>query len=89
MRRTGRSIGKRLSLIIDSARLSPMRSLLPAALLLPLLLAACASQDNLPPSKHISQSGPLKVHPGLRGQPASADLPEQQTTPAKAPASGY
>lgn len=53
-----------------------MRTLLSAALLLPCLLAACASQDNLPLSKNISQSGPLKVHPGLRGQPVPAELQE-------------
>lgn len=63
-----------------------MRTLLSAALLLPCLLAACASQDNLPPGKNISQSGALKVHPGLRGQPVPAELQEGQTPPAKPPA---
>ena len=52
-----------------------MRASLPAALLLSTLLTACASfKSEIPPSKHISQSGPLKVHPGLLGQPVPADL---------------
>ena len=51
-----------------------MRASLPATLLLSTLLAACASKGDIPPSKHISQSGPLKVHPGLLGQPVPADL---------------
>lgn len=63
-----------------------MRPLLPAALLLTFLLSACASQDNLPPSKHISQSGALKVHPGLRGQPVPAEFQEPQTPQSKPPA---
>lgn len=63
-----------------------MRLLLPAALLLPFLLGACASRDNLPPSKHISQSGSLKVHPGLRGQPVPTELQEPSPPQAKPPA---
>lgn len=51
-----------------------MRASLPATLLLSTLLAACASKGNIPPSKHISQSGPLKVHPGLLGQPVPPEL---------------
>lgn len=51
-----------------------MRASLPATLLLSTLLAACASKGDIPPSKHISQSGPLKVHPGLLGQPVPAEL---------------
>jgi len=53
-----------------------MRATLPATLLLSALLAACTSTGNLPPSKHISQSGQLKVHPGLVGQAVPAELQE-------------
>lgn len=55
-----------------------MRATLPATLLLSALLAACSSTGNLPPSKHISQSGQLKIHPGLVGQPVPAELQEPQ-----------
>jgi peptidoglycan-associated lipoprotein len=51
-----------------------MRASLPIALLLSTLLTACAAfKSEIPPSKHISQSGPLKVHPGLLGQPVPAE----------------
>ena len=43
-----------------------------------MLLAACSTPGNIPPSKHISQSGLLKVHPGLLSAPATeapADKP--------------
>jgi len=59
-----------------------MRATLPATLLLSALLAACASSRDLPPSKHISQSGQLKIHPGLVGQPVPAELQEPQRTEA-------
>lgn len=60
-----------------------MRASLPATLLLSTLLAACASKGDIPPSKHISQSGPLKVHPGLLGQPVPPELqPEVRATTA-------
>lgn len=49
-----------------------MRVSLPAALLLSTLLTACAFKGDVPPSKNISQSGPLRVHPGLLGQPVPA-----------------
>jgi peptidoglycan-associated lipoprotein len=55
-----------------------MRATLPATLLLSTLLAACGTFRDLPPSKHISQSGQLKVHPGLLGQPVPAELQEPQ-----------
>lgn len=51
-----------------------MRATLPATLLLSALLAACSTKGDVPPSKHISQSGPLRVHPGLLGQPVPAEL---------------
>jgi len=51
-----------------------MRASLPVTLLLTTLLAACATKGEIPPSKHISQSGPLKVHPGLLGQPVPPEL---------------
>ena len=53
-----------------------MRANLPATLLLSALLAACASTRDIPPKKNISQSGSLKVHPGLLGQPVPAELQE-------------
>lgn len=51
-----------------------MRATLPATLLLSALLAACSTKGDIPPSKHISQSGPLRVHPGLLGKPVPAEL---------------
>lgn len=65
-----------------------MRPQLPAAFLLTFLLAACATQGNQLPGKYISQSGTLKVHPGLRGQPVPAELQEAPATPAQPPATG-
>ena len=55
-----------------------MRATLPATLLLSTLLAACGTFRDQPPSKHISQSGQLKVHPGLLGQPVPAELQDPQ-----------
>ena len=57
---------------------SIMRASLPATLLLSTLLMACASTRDLPPSKHISQAGALKVHPGLLGQPVPAELQDSR-----------
>ena len=51
-----------------------MRASLPATLLLSALLAACASTKDAPANKNISQSGTLKVHPGLLGQPVPPEL---------------
>jgi peptidoglycan-associated lipoprotein len=63
-----------------------MRASLPATLLLTALLAACSTKGDIPPSKHISQSGPLRVHPGLLGKPVPAELqPEATTTPVATP----
>lgn len=62
----------------------PTMRLLSALLLLPLLLAACATKDNQSPGRNLSQSGPLKVHPGLRGQPVPAELQESPSTPPAA-----
>lgn len=58
-----------------------MRASLPATLLLSVLLAACASTRDIPPSKNISQSGPLKVNPSLLGQatPAESQAPQAAT----------
>lgn len=71
-----------------------MRASLPATLLLSSLLAACAIKGDIPPSKHISQKGALKVHPGLLGQPVPPELqaevrPAMNATvrPADAPGS--
>lgn len=52
-----------------------MRILLPAALLLSALLAACASDKDALTAKDIPQSGPLKVHPGLLGVPVAPQAP--------------
>ena len=60
-----------------------MRASLPISLLLATLLAACSTKGDIPPSKHISQSGSLKVHPGLLGQPVP---PELRVDPAPAAA---
>ncbi|MDR1994689.1 OmpA family protein [Azonexus sp.] len=58
-----------------------MRLSRPATLLLSVLLAACASNREASPIKRLEQSGPLKVNPGLLGQPVPA-----QATPVAAPA---
>jgi peptidoglycan-associated lipoprotein len=69
-----------------------MRASLLATLLLTTLLAACSTQGTIAPSKHIAQSGPLKVHPGLLGQPVPPELQGDArpvataaTAPAEAP----
>ena len=51
-----------------------MRPSLPAMLLLSALLAACSTSRAPQQSQHIAQDGPLKVHPGLLGQPVPAEL---------------
>lgn len=50
-----------------------MRASLSITVLLSVLLAGCALKGDIPASKHISQSGQLKVHPGLLGEPAAKD----------------
>lgn len=52
-----------------------MRAALTVSFLLPLLLAACASAPDTLPAKRISQSGALKVHPGLLGGAMPAGQP--------------
>lgn len=47
-----------------------MRVSLPLALLIATLLSACASDKDVLASKHLSQQGALKVHPGLLGETA-------------------
>lgn len=92
-----RQFAERLSFdILHAAEIAQMRASLPVTLLLSSLLAACAAmKEDLPPSKHISQSGPLKVHPGLLGQPVPPELqaeprPATATPPSpnNAPAKG-
>jgi peptidoglycan-associated lipoprotein len=63
-----------------------MRASLPIALLLSTLLSACAFKGEIPASKHISQNGPLKVHPGLLGKPVPAELQPGSSLPAASPA---
>jgi peptidoglycan-associated lipoprotein len=62
------------STFITQPKKTKMRASLLVPLLLSTLLAACASKGEIPPSKHISQSGALKVHPGLLGQPVPPEL---------------
>ena len=59
-----------------------MRASLPIALMLSTLLSACAFKGEVPASKHISQSGPFKVHPGLLGKPVPAELQTGASLPA-------
>ncbi len=54
-----------------------MRTSLPVTLLLSTLLAACVSTKDIPPSKHIPQTGSLRVHPGLLGQPVPPELQQE------------
>ena len=61
-----------------------MRASLPATLLLSALLAACSTKGDIPPSKHIAQSGALRVHPGLLGQPVPPELQEPRVAAAPA-----
>lgn len=69
-----------------------MRASLLVTLLLSTMLAACSTKGTIAPSKHIAQSGPLKVHPGLLGQPVPPELQGEArpaagtTTAAAAPA---
>lgn len=72
--KSGSPSGEQLSFDIPFVRLIPMRSSLIASAVLSLLLAACASQPAPSPSKYISQSGSLRVHPGLLGQPVPPEL---------------
>lgn len=51
--------------------------LLPVALTT--LLAACASTPDASPSKHVTQSGALRVHPGLLGMPVPPELMEPRS----------
>ena len=67
-------------------RKNKMRASLPIALLLSTALTACAAfKSEIPPSKHISQSGLLKVHPGLLGKPVPAELQPGSSLPATSP----
>ncbi len=62
------------STFITQPKKTKMRASLLVPLLLSTLLAACATKSEIPLSKHIAQSGPLKVHPGLLGQPVPPEL---------------
>jgi peptidoglycan-associated lipoprotein len=63
-----------------------MRPSLPALLLLSALLAACSTAREPRQSQHIDQDGPLKVHPGLLGQPVPAELAPVPTAATTTPA---
>ena len=58
-----------------------MRSSLILPTLLASLLAACATTQDASPSKHVSQSGALRVHPGLLGLPVPPELQDARTAP--------
>lgn len=51
-----------------------MRAPLIALILFPALLAGCATSADKLNHTHIAQSGALKVHPGLLGQPVPPEL---------------
>ena len=51
-----------------------MRVSIPLALLIATQLTACASGKDALASKHISQQGSLKVHPGLLGEAVQPEL---------------
>jgi len=63
-----------------------MRILLPAALLLSALLAACASNTDRLDEKDVPQSGTLKVHPGLLTSPAAPRAAPETRQPVATPA---
>lgn len=71
--KSGPRAPERLSFDIPFARRIQMRFSLPVTALLSLLLVACSTPA---PNKHIPQSGPLKVHPGLLGKPVPSELQE-------------
>lgn len=68
-----------------------MRTPLLLPVVLSTLLTACATVQEASPSKHVSQSGTLKVHPGLLGLPVPPELQDGRgptlaaTLPASAP----
>jgi hypothetical protein len=57
--------------ILNAARNPAMRALPLSALLIALMLSACASRATVPPSKHIAQDGPLRVNSELIRQPTT------------------
>lgn len=59
-----------------------MRPSLLLTALLSSLLAACATTNDASPSKHVSQSGALKVHPGLLGLPVPPELQDSRQATA-------
>lgn len=69
-------------IILDTAT-AMLSSLRLAAPVLALLLTACAGQQSKQEtSPRLDQSGALKVHPGLLGQPVPAELQVAKETPA-------
>ncbi len=59
-----------------------MRSLI--VLLIASLLGACATSEDPSRVRQVAQSGNLRVHPGLLGQPVPTELQVPQTAAAKA-----
>jgi peptidoglycan-associated lipoprotein len=58
-----------------------MRTSLLSSVLLSSLLLGCATTYESSPSKHVSQSGALKVHPGLLGRPVPPELQDVAAAP--------
>ena len=69
---------ERLSFALLLVVVMIMRPSLLATALLTSLLAACATTQDASPSKHVSQSGALKVHPGLLGLPVPPELQDNR-----------
>ena len=56
-----------------------MRIHLAITFVLTTMVAACTTKGDIPPGTHIPQSGVLKIHPGLLGQPVPAELQADTT----------
>jgi peptidoglycan-associated lipoprotein len=79
---------EKLSFGIILAAWTTMRATLTATVLISALLAGCASTNDGPANKNISQTGALKVHPGLLGQPVPAELQQDMRPAVVQPAPG-
>lgn len=65
-----------------------MRPTIPTAILLSALLAACSSSGDVLTSKNFSQTGPLKVHPGLIGEQSKPAVQPGTPVPPATPEAG-
>lgn len=59
-----------------------MRATLIALILFPALLAGCATSQDKLSHKNIAQTGALKIHPGLLGQPVPSELQQDMRVAA-------